>query len=384
MAIESAIKECVDGLTPRYFDGVRDKRRQKYPKFFRDVIFKEADRLTSKSKAYWRELTKDTPQFVPPVVCACDDFTYVNTSDQWVEKDITFPYMQLGASIDCDYIFTVRAEESEDGDRELGDAIEDSFLEEQEIVDDAFDIREDLWAAELALTGRAKIEGKGFKPYYIEFKRSKELEETLKGDQIWGKDSCANPFAHLDMMNNRMFCKGLGNTVTDIIMSQNTCDKMMASPLLQECMKGFNPRMFLPSVMGSSEISLEMKAPFQGAKLAFVMRGDNGVNVNIWCVRAFYDFKDPSTGQLVKCDLIKDGKVWGYDLSGGPTSYRAGYIYGGIKNMHAGRDRKRRRFARAYIPENGKSMKYTSESAALPIIRCPDASFCLTVCPEGK
>lgn len=382
----SAIKDCVACLTPRYFDGVRDKRRSRVPQFFRTVIFNAPDVTTSKRKFYWRELTKNTPRFIPPVVKPCDDYTFIKSGDQWEEKEVGFPYVQLGSSIDCDFNHTNGADESCDGDRELGEAIRDAYREDQEMLDDALDFNEELWSAEYVITGQVEMQIGKSKPYYLKSERCKTLTDTLTGDARWGKDGCANPFSAIEMMDNRMFCKGRGNITTHIIMSQATCDKLKESPLINEylCKGAPHPRMRLPSMSMSDEVSFEPSRPFNGGKLAYLIDMPNSVPLQIWCVNQDMEFKNPVTGQMVKKNLVPDGKIYGFDLSNGPDAYNAGFAYGGITNFHAGDERRFKRWSRGYIPEHGKSLKYVVESSPLPVIRCPNASWCLEVCKMDK
>lgn len=384
--IDSDICDCVDRLTPSFFAGARRKRRQVTPRFFRDVIFGQPDILTGHDRAHWYEIQDNNPDFVPPVVCPCDDYDFINTTEHYEEKEAKFPYMQLAASVGCDFIYRNGPGEDCDGQgRTLGEAIENQFIKEQMHVEKAFDNIEELWAAEMAITGRIKISAPGIKEYYLESKRCPTLEENLQADDCWGKNKCGNPLDDIEMMNDRMFCKEDGGNLTShVIMSQETCNAMLASPDLVDCFKnGYNPRLQFPQLVDQGAANQEPMIPFRGARLKFNL-DIGGSSLQIWCVNAYFNFYDPVNNCKVKKNLLPFGKVIGFDLSNAENAYGGRYMYGAIQNMNAGRNRAMKRYSRAYIPDHGKNMKFTTESAPMPIVYCPNASWCLNACSDKE
>ena len=379
--IPENVKDCVnERITPKFFDGVRDKRREMYPRFWRDAIFRGSDVNTDKPVMYWNELTDSAPQFVMPVVCKCDDYDYIENNSQYTQRSANFPYAQLANSINCDFQFNVGPDESCDGDRTLGEAIEDAYIEGNELVDESAINLEEMWAAQAAIFGEYEVHGGGIKPYKIQFPSCPTLTETLTGEYCWGKNKCNSPFDDMSMMDARMFKKGRGNRTTHIIMNQNTCDMMTASPFFKECLNSFSASVFLPGVVQSDLLSREMKREFMGGRIVYTANMPGTPNVTIWCVETFFDFVDPLTKKKVCTNLLPDGKVIGFDLSGGRASYGARFAYGGINNMHALPNMRRSQFARGWVPENGKSLKYSLETSPLALVYCPDARWCLNVC----
>lgn len=381
MALPDNVVDCVEEhLTPKFFDGVRDKRREKYPRPFTDIVFNNPDKRTDKPVAYWNEISDSQPQFVMPVVCPCDDFNYIENNSQFTQRSANFPYAQLANSIDCDFNFTVGPDELCDGERTLGEAIQDAYIEGNEIVDESLVNLKEMWASQAFIFGEYEVHGPNIKPYKLSFPGCPTLSETLSGEYCWGKNKCNNPFDDLGMMDGRMFKKGRGNRTTHIFMNQATCDMMTASPFFKDCLNSPFGNVFLPGVVKSDLISQEMQRAYMGAKLAYVVDMQGSPNVQIWCLESFFDYKNPLTSKMEQTGRIPDGRVIGVDLSNGRSAYGARFWTGGIKNMHAGINRKLSQFARAWVPENGKSMKYSLEASPLAVVACPDARWVLDVC----
>lgn len=377
MSVEQT-KAAVARLTPRYFLGVRNLTRVQRPLLFRDFIFNQPDIQTDKKVAYWNEINDDNPNFVPPVVTPCDDFTYIPDTKEYDQKSAKFPYVQLGATVDCDFEEFIEPDESCDGDKTLDERIRNAFMRRQMHVDRAFDNLENLWAAYAFIEGSVTIEGPGIKAYNLDFSRDECLDVTLKGNDVWGDKGCNNPFKSIESLDSVMF-KKTGAITTDVFMNQFTTDKLMDSKFIVDCLKSNNPQIQIPTVVQSEAVLAEPSIPFEGAKI-FLIFNRGGVQMRLWTVRAYFDFLNPLTGQKICTDMMHDGKVIGVDLRNLDTSYGARFAYGGIRNMYAS-PRKQNRFARSYITESGKSMKYEQESAPMPIVFNPNASWCLQVCP---
>ncbi len=376
------LQDCVDEhLTPKFFEGVKDTRRELSPRIFGDLIFGRKAKLTDKPECYWKEISDKNPQFVMPVVKPCDDFDYIETSSQYTQRSSTFPYMQLGNSIDCSFLFNVGPFESPDGDRTRGEAIQDAFIEGNELVDESLINLKEMWASQAFIFGEYEVRGgSSFKDYKLTFPSCQTLNETLSGEYCWGKNKCNNPFDEMSMMNGRMFKKGLGSSTTHIFMNQWTCDRLAESPFFKECLSSPFGNVFLPGVVNSDLLSKEMKAPYFGAVKAYDARMQGAPNVQIWCVESFFEYTNPLTGKKECIGEIPDGRVIGVDLRGGRGSYNAGFNHGAITNLNALPNLKRDQYARASVSENGKSMKYTLESSFLAVVGCPDARWVLDVC----
>ena len=149
-------QSCVDDLTPVYFDGLRTKQRERYGMFFSDTIFTGTPIRTTKKKIVWHEQEEQIQNFIPPIVCPCDDFSYLTNAEDWDEYEATFPYMQLGAEIGCDFICRNGPGVycNDEGD-ELGIAIKKEFAKKQGFVLRAFDNIKELWAAQAFIKFRS-------------------------------------------------------------------------------------------------------------------------------------------------------------------------------------------------------------------------------------
>lgn len=378
MSIED-IKAAVCNLTPKYFAGVRNKTREQRPLAFRDLIFRAPDVQTDRDEMYWKEIADDTPNFIPPVVCPCDDFTYITTTENADRVSATFPYIQLGATVDCDFKAYIEPEEPCEGDPNVSYAerIQRAYFKRQQAVEAAFDNWENLKAAEAFINQEVTFEGHNIKPYKIEYKRCETLNDVLTGDDQWGKKGCENPLNPITAMDDLMYCKS-GAMATDVFMNQWTVNKLFASPFIKDCLKSYNPNVFVPTLTQSDQNIQEPRLPFEGARNVLTFNRE-GMPMRVWMVNASFDFLDPATGEQVKTNLMPNGKVIGVDLRDNDTGYGAGFAYGRIQNFEAMPNMAQRRFASAKV--TAKKMEFNLESAPLPIIRCPDASWCLNVCP---
>jgi len=370
-------RECCERLTPRWYAGLLNKTRQLSPFFWRDTVFNRPDAQTDKKVMYWTEIMDENPEFIPPTVCPCDDMEYIADDQIYNQESATFPYSQLGWVIDCDFEQYIEADEIQanpDGNRSLDTAIEREIARKAAKVERSFLMKEELWSAMAAIKGKVTIEGEGVKKYDLVFERHSSLTHNLTGADCWGKDSC-NVFSNFQEMDSRLFDR-TGGATTHIMMNRRTCDLMRQDGQIRDCIKEFNPRLFLSQGVIDATGSVEPRPQFRGARFQFRLP-ESGIEV--WCVSTKFKFKDPISGALIDVDLLQDGEVVGFDLGSSDISLGAHWAYGAIRNFHA-ENKAVRRFGRSYIPESGKAIKGGVESAGMPLILCPDASWKLNVC----
>lgn len=390
MSINEAVKRvCTEHLTPGFYAGIKDKTVDKRSSFWRNFIFPQSnDIYHDKEYMFWHEFRKMYPTLMPTDICPCNEGDYIATNDSYEEVMVSQAYWWLGYPVDCDFRQFLKPGENPYAAGSFSSSLEDYMLDLRDKLFMGFDQKEEYWSVMMATEGEITIHPKGGKPYTLSFKRDEDLNLSIEDPACqWcfdpkkdAKSTQARPWDDLLRANEALFQKNRGQTDV-IVMTKKTCDWLRNSlnAFLMNCKEGGLPflQLMLPTQIRAA--GLEMPGSFDGAQLAFAV-DVGGQMVPIYCVETTFQFCDPTTGQEVCVNPMKDGKVYGFNINAtSRNTLGARYGYGRIHNFHSELD-VQRRFFHQHITENGKSLKYHGESAPIPLIECPNASWCLDVC----
>lgn len=387
MSIELAVKShCERWMTPSFYIGDIDKSVDKpAPSIFRDYLFDGADIITDKERLFWRELQKKHPNIMPTDVCPCEEGDYAASTEGWEEKWMSFAYWWKGVNVDCDFTQMLKPGEDPFTSKTFKQALNEYFMSLKVEVDDGFDMKENLWSNQMFVDGAVTVHPQSGKPFEIQFKRDSKLETTLDADCCWKhdpkKDGEATHMPLRDIDHKDLALWKCNKGITDnIFMNSTTCEWFKMGKDVQECLKSYNPRLFVPNLLQAGNLEPELN--FDGAKEVF--RIGQGRTIRIWCVEECFNFCDPTTGRDVEVPVLKDGCVMGVNKSATPRNTFGGrWAYGRIRNFHMSIDRAKR-FNHQHIPDHGKNIKWHQESAPVPLVTCPDASWKMWVCPPEK
>lgn len=374
LAVDQAVEVLPDRdyYTTRTLGGILNCARPESDSFFCGTIFNRA--LTFDSEEIYWDRVYDTDQgAMAPFVCPCVQAPNIAVSQLQDTIAFTPAYIKIKSTINACKPLPMRV-----GERCWGDLTQrerftlhlaDHLVKHERMIER----REEWMAASAIVYGKYIVEGELYKAQLVDFCRDEKLTYTVKESQKWTKESCEGLQA-LQEAYDLMFCIGDCET-TDVMMNQYTWDKFKKTGDVKEhfraccagvpgaALGGVTPLTYEPRPQGSN---------LRGARLVWQMGG-----VNFWVVNNFYWCVDKN-GQRHKVSYIPDGKVVGLGLGADDCCLNPIKLYGAIQDCQVLQPLQR--YQKTWEQEDPSACFVMTQSAPLPVVLNPNASFCIEVC----
>ena len=375
--------ECCNDYTQEEYLGLWGCQREEQPiGFFRSLF---QNRQFSTDQVRWDELKNQFANFMPAIMCdPCATAPLVDSNDNYKTHTATGIKLKSMIAIDCGEI------EREFGRRQPGidcnvitspeEALRRVLGRKSLLQSSGFDEWEDLIAAELAITQKITLPKSDYLPdgASVWYARDEELDCTTS--ECFGKSQC-NTRGILRQWMNKIECFEGSNRVTDVLMSCDTWEEFLQGKDMQECIKSFNPQLFLDNQLISQITNQPLIDP---AGVTQVWTSPEGIR--FWKVNLKKKFCT-ETGEIEKCDLFPDNYLLGLDLSNSRCSYSPIWGYTPItdvKHLTGGGQTVQTRLASRFVKNTctfePAGWKQVMQSNVLPFIPYPNGSTSLTLC----
>lgn len=334
--------------------------------FFCDVLFRDTLTFDTETIQWDRVYEDDT---MAPFVCPCVQAPNIGGGRSWDSVLFAPAYVKYKTTINCCEALPRGPGEACWGDLTAKERFEAHVARELARHDKALTLREEWMAAKAIVDGHYTVEGEQYKAAKVDFKRESCLTWSLKGDQVWGKGSC-DALGSLQSAYDKVFCESNAQ-ITDVLMSPATCLKFKQSDDVKtDCCTGSNP--FLDTSGALADLTPRTDMNVAGARVEFIIGG-----VRFWCVNAYHTVCH-ADGSKTKENYIPDGKVIGLAL-GQDCGIQPIKLYGAIQDC--GSLVAERRYTKTWEQPDPSAFFIMTQSAPLPVLLNPNASFCMTVCP---
>lgn len=367
--------ECLDiadYYTTRTLGGILNCARPESDSFFCNTIFNGS--LTFDTEEIYWDRVYDTDQgAMAPFVCPCVQAPNIAVSEMVDQIAFTPAYIKIKSTINACKPLPMMAGERCWGDLTQRQRFTMHLAKHLAKHDRMIERREEWMAAMAVVYGKYVVEGELYKAQLVDFCRDESLTYEVKAEHKWSKESCG-VMEGLQEAYDRMWCVGNCET-TDVLMNQHTWEKFKNTEDVKQHFKiccagtpgaqlgGVTPLTYEPRANGTQ---------LSGARLAWQMGG-----VNFWVVNNFYWCLD-TKGKRHKVPYIPDGKVVGLGLGTGDCCLQPIKLYGAIQDCNVLQPL--RRYQKTWEQNDPSACFVMTQSAPLPVVLNPNASFCITVC----
>ena len=375
-------EECCNDYTQTQYLGMWGCQREQMPIGFFRSLFRSQQFSTD--KVSWDELKNQYASFHPAIMCdPCATAPLVDSSDMYKSHSATGIKLKSMISIDCGEI------EKEFHKRQPGtdcnvitspeQALQRVLGRKSLLQSSGFDDFEDLIAAELVITQKIVLPKSEYLPdgASVWYARDEELDCTTS--ETFGKGQC-NTRGILRQWMNKIECYEGSNRVTDVLMSCDTWEDFLMGDDMQDCLKSYNPNLFLNNQLISELTNKPLVDP---AGVTQVWTSPEGIR--FWKVNLKKKFCT-ETGEIVKCDLFPDNYLLGLDLSNSRCSYSPVWGYTpitDIKRLTGGGFTTQTRYASRFVKNTctfePAGWKQVMQSNILPFIPYVHGSTSLTL-----
>lgn len=378
--------ECCDDLTQSQYLGLYEcPRQQEERSIFRSLA--RSEQFSTNSVTY--DIMKSMHQnFKPAIMCdPCATPPVLNTSDMFERRSVSGITLKSMITIDCGEL----ANESQRVQPGVNcneitsptDALRRILTRKVDIQYAGFDEAEDALIDELVITQGITLPKSDYLPdgASLFFPRDEEL--NCSTSECFGKDQC-DTWAIIREWLDKVDCVDGGPNITDIYMHCETAEKMIQGQDMKDCIKGYNPQLFLDDAL-ISEITGRQLRRAKGAR-NFYTSPDG---IRFWKVNAKNKFCT-ETGEVIKYDMFPKNKIIGLDRSGSSCQYQLimGYTpITDIKHLLGGGTTLSTVFGPRYVKTETtfepSGWKQVVQANVLPLLPTPNGSSELILC-EAK
>lgn len=353
-------------LTTERLQGLLSCVRPNDQFFFRN-IFRDAISFDTEIISFPRVYGSENAQLIP-FVCPCDQAPILDVTNDSMEM-LSFkpPYVKGKAIVNV----------CEPFQKTVGEFCETEFTEEQRFrmkvaeVTRALELslqqREEQMMAEAFVYGKYIVESDLYPKTLIDFKRNPEHENICFD---WNKESCTI-YDDLQDIIDMVFCNSNAQ-IDNIMLGVDACRALKRNKHFIELLKC--EREIGRSLIDQNiDISLtpDCNGPIRG-----VRREGNIGCLTIWCSNQSYEACDEN-GMRVKVPFIPRDAIIGWASGPADCGIGATRLYGAIRDINSLRATDR--FIKSWVQEDPSSLCIMLQSAPMPVIINPNASFSGTV-----
>jgi hypothetical protein len=373
---------CSEDLTQKQYLGLFDCRRGRERfSIFRNMASVQMFRAKTVTYDILKSMHRN---FQPMIMCdPCATPPVINTSDMFERRSVSGISMMSMVTIDCGELDNEMQMMMPGTDcnqiTEPGTALQNIITRKVTAQLEGFEEAESALIDELVITQGIQLPKSDYLPdgASLFFPRDEQLNCTTS--ETFGKDQCYT-WAILRDFLDKIDCVDDGPVITDMYMHCELAEKMMLGQDMQECLKGFNPTLFLDQQL-INEATDRTLNPIKGARVFYTSPD----GIRFWKVNAKKRYCS-ETGEIIKYDLFPKDKIIALDRSGGDCQYQPimGYFpITDLKHLTGGGTTQVTAFSPRYAKTDctfhPAGWKQIVQSNMLPLLPTPNSSACLTL-----
>ena len=380
-------QECCNDFTQSEYLGMFDCQMEEQGESFFRSLFRNQQFRTK--KVSWDEMKRQYANFHPAIMCdPCATAPLVDTSDMFRRHEVSGISVKSMIAIDCGEIENEyqRVRPGIDCNQITSpeEALRAVLARKSLAQSSGFDDIEECLAAEMVITQRIELPKSDYLPEgaAVWFPRDEELDCSTS--EKFGKGQC-DTWKILRNWMEKLECFEGSGRVTDVLMHCDTAEDMMMGDDFKECLKSYNPQLFLNNQMISQMTNRELIRP-RGVTLFYT----SPEGIRFWKVNIKKKFC-VEDGTIQKYDLMPKNKLIGLDLSGSRCSYAPVWGYTPItdlKHLLGQGSQVQTVYASRYVKNTctfePAGWKQVMESNMLPFLPYANSSSCLTLCAPAE
>lgn len=377
MANEIQECACSDDLTQKQYLGLYDCRQGRE----RFSIFRSMARTQQfRTKTVTYDILKSMhSNFQPMIMCdPCATPPVINTSDMFERRQVSGISMASMVTIDCGELDgeMERIQPGTDCNRitEPAQALQNIITRKVSAQFEGFEEAESALIDELVITQGIQLPESDYLPKgaSLFFPRDEQLNCEIS--ETFGKSQC-NTWGIIREWLDKVECIDDAPVITDVYMHCETAEDMLLGQDIQECLKGFNPSLFLNQQLIGEATDLSLRRQRNAVQFYTSPEG-----IRFWKVNAKKRYCS-ETGQIIKYDLFPKNKLIGLDRSGSQCQYQPilGYFpITDIKHLTGGGTTQVTanlpRYAKTDCTFHPAGWKQIVQSNLLPLLPTPNGS----------
>lgn len=372
--------DCCEDYSPKTYLGMCRIQQNERPTFARSQF---TNRQINTEMAYWDYMEDNAHTHYPEVMCdPCAKAPVMSVADQF-ERKYAKPFtLKNRATVTCGEVkHQIMPGENCDGQSTWLEQFRAYMARKTLLQSAGFDRFEDDIAWELMITQEVNFAKSEYLPEGMRIQYPRHDELNFSTTECFGKSQC-NSMGIVEKWKNDMSCFNDSFQPTDILMHYTCWTEWKQSQDFQECLKAYNPALFLSNQL-LNQVNLEPVVHPRGVNLVYT--DPNGCRY--WTVNAQKKFCDEN-GVTHKYDMFPKNKMIAYDLSGGENSYQPEFIYTPIMDVCAALNEPNEinsaRYAKTYTDCMNECWERRLTSNLMVALRCPNSSSELVLCADKK